>query len=334
MRAGRSGRRSGRLREQSGERQPATSGRELGGARLVGAVEDRLDRKRAQLLRQNLDTPRAGVAGFAHRGDVLADRELAFSGQLAVVDRLVDGVVHVLPLPVGELDPAEVPRGCGAERVRADPELRHVPGVDREAAVGGVRSLDESQRGVEVVDVHVGRHELVDDAGVVMLGGVGAQLGEPLDQRVQVAGHAGDVPDLDVVCRERRGRLPEPRPQLVGGSAALVVRVEEPVGEELELEVAQAVVVEQLRDLTQCSCLENVLEIGVPEADPAEADAGGLDAAIFEIEEAPLPSVVRLRGAGRRPVEPEQFVGGHARNVTVWQVPCSRLVWTRWRPTT
>ena len=72
-----------------------------------------------------------------------------------------------------------------AQRVRLDPELRHVPGVDREAAVRRVRALDEGERRVEVVDVHVGRHELVDDLGVVVLGGVGAQLGEPLGQRVQ-----------------------------------------------------------------------------------------------------------------------------------------------------
>ena len=52
--------------------------------------------------------------------------------------------------------------------------------------------------------------------------------------------------------------------------------VEEPVREELELEVAQAVLVEQLRDLAECPGLEDVLEVGVPEPDPAEADAGGL----------------------------------------------------------
>ena len=92
--------------------------------------------------------------------------------------------------------------------------------------------------------------------------------------------------------------------------------------------------VEQLRDLVECPRLEDVLEVGVPETDPAEPDAGGLAAAILEIEEAPLPAVVGLRGPGRRPVEPEQFVGGHVRNVTVCRGPCSRLVWARWRPTT
>ena len=114
--------------------------------------------------------------------------------------------------------------------------------------------------------------------------------------------------------------------------AALVVGLEEPVREKLELEVPQAVLVEQLSDLVECPRLEDVLEVGMPETDPAETDAGGLAAAILEIEEAPLPAIVGLRGPGRRPVQPEQFVGGHVLNVTVWRGPCSRLVWTRWLP--
>ena len=208
-----------------------------------------------------------------------------------------------------------------------------MPGVDGEAAVGGVRPLDEGERRVEVVNVHVRRHELVDDPGVVVLGGIGAQLGEPLDQRVQVAGHPRDVPDLDVVRWQRCRGLPEAGPQAVGRLAALVGGLEEPVREKLELEVTQAVLIEQLGELVERSRLQDVFEVGMPEPDPAEPDAGSLAAAILEVEQAPLPAVVGLRGPRRRPVEPEQFVGGHVRNVTVCRGHCSRFVWTRWRPT-
>src|SRR5262245_47264936 len=90
---------------------------ERGAARLVRALEDLLDREAAQLLRQDLDPPRTGVPGVAHGRDVLADRELALAGQRAMVDRLVDGVVHVLPLAVAQLDPGEMARRHAAELV-------------------------------------------------------------------------------------------------------------------------------------------------------------------------------------------------------------------------
>ena len=69
--------------------------------------------------------------------------------------------------------------------------------------------------------------------------------------------------------------------------------------------------------------LEDVREVGVPETDAAEADARGLGAAVADVEEAPLPAVVRLRGTGSRPVETEHV---HVLNVTVWRGACSRLV--------
>src|SRR5581483_1496891 len=108
----------------------------------------------------HLDAPRRVVARGADGADVLADRELAFAGERAVVDRLVDRVGQVPVVAVAELDPAEVPGGYAAEALRRDPELRHVPRVDREAAVRRARAFDDRERGAEVLDVDVGRHEL------------------------------------------------------------------------------------------------------------------------------------------------------------------------------
>src|SRR3954462_2469029 len=81
---------------------------ELRARRLVGPPEDLLHREVAQLLGEHLDAPRAGVAVVAQDLDVGGHVELALAGEPAVVDRLVDGVGHVLAHAVAELDPREM----------------------------------------------------------------------------------------------------------------------------------------------------------------------------------------------------------------------------------
>ncbi len=78
-------------------------------------------------------------------------------------------------------------------------QLAEVPGVECEAAVRRVRSLDDRERRVDVVHLDVVRHELVDDLRVRVPGGVGAELAESLDDPRQLALRAHDVADLDVV---------------------------------------------------------------------------------------------------------------------------------------
>src|SRR5919107_4993920 len=80
---------------------------ELRGGRRVRAPVHLIERQRAQVLREHLDTPGLGVAHVAADLDVAADVELALAGQLAAVDHLVERVLHVLVLAVRELDPAE-----------------------------------------------------------------------------------------------------------------------------------------------------------------------------------------------------------------------------------
>ncbi len=195
---------------------------------------------------------------------MLADREVALAGELAMVDGLVDHVGHVLGAAVAQLDPADVPRGDPPDLLGGDPELPEVPRVDGQPPVRRVRALDERERGLEVVDVHVGRHELVDDERIVVLGRVRAELGVALDQPVELTRRPGDVPGLDVVRPERGRRLPEEGPDPVGLLPALVGLVEEPVHRELELEVAEPVIVEQLLHLGERPALEHVLEVCVP----------------------------------------------------------------------
>src|SRR5262245_25876799 len=72
------------------------AGAELRARRLVGPPEDLLHGEVAQLLGEDLDAPRPGVAVVAQDLHVGRDLELALPRQPAVVDRLVDPVGHVL----------------------------------------------------------------------------------------------------------------------------------------------------------------------------------------------------------------------------------------------
>jgi hypothetical protein len=251
------------------------------------------------------------VADLATDLHVRGHVELALARQPPVVDGLVDEVGHVLALPVAQLDPAQVRRRDAFEVVGRDPELGHVAGVDREATVRRARPLDDRKRSVEAAHVDVERHELVDDQRRVVLAGVGAQLGEALGHLLERARRTGDVADLDVVGVELAGGLEEQPPLHVGGLPALVVRVEEPVHQELELEVLEARVVEDLLHLAQRARLEHVLEIRVPDPDAAEADLGGLLAAVAPVEQRPLAPRVHLDGPRQRPVQAHQLDVAH-----------------------
>src|SRR5919201_4498309 len=112
------------------------AGAELRGGGLVRSLELLLDGEVPQLLREHLDSPRSLVARLDADVHVGGDPELALSGKLAVVDHLVDRVLHVLVLAVGELDPGEVLARDPLHVLGRDAELGHVPGVDRDPAVG------------------------------------------------------------------------------------------------------------------------------------------------------------------------------------------------------
>src|SRR3954452_555856 len=284
---------------------------DLRARRLVVPPEDLLHREVAQLLGEHLDAPRAPIAVLAARLDVGRHVELPLAGQAAEVDRLVDEVVHVLAPPVAQLDPAQVLRRDALEVVRRDPELRRVPRVDRNAAVRRAGPLDDVERGVEAVHVDVERHQLVDDLRRVVVGCVGAELGEALGHLLERALRTGDVADLDVMRVERGGGIEEQAPVRVGRGAAFVAGVEEPVHEELELEVVEPGRVEDVLHLAQRAGLEHVLEVGVPDPDAAEAGLRRLLAAVAPIERRPLAAHVHLDGAGHGPVEAHQLDVAH-----------------------
>ncbi len=170
------------------------------------------------------------------------------------------------------------------------------------------------------MDVDVVGHELVGDRRVRVAGRVGAELAVALDDLRELAVRAHDVAHLDVVGGEGGGGLEQKRSALVGRLAALVARVEEPVAEELELDVAEPVVVEQLPDLAQGAGLEHVLEVGVPEPEAGEPDARRLLAAVTQVEQAPLPAEMHLDRTRGGPVEPDELGGGaHPGEPNAWR---------------
>ena len=90
--------------------------------------------------------------------------------------------------------------------------------------------------------------------------------------------------------------------------------------------MAQAVLVEERGDLVERARLEDVLEVGVPEPDPAEPDPGRVLAAVAQVEEAPLAAVVDVDRPRGRPVQPENVVR-HRAEANCWTaVPTSGIV--------
>jgi hypothetical protein len=162
--------------------------------------------------------------------------------------------------------------------------------------------------------VDVERHELVDDGRVGVVRRVPAELGERLGEPAELARRPGDVPDLDVV-RVERGRGVEQHPAaLVRLLARDLAFVDEEVGQELDLQVREAGVVEDLLHLRQRPRVELMLDVGVPEPDALEADPGCLAAAVLPLERAPLPADVHLRRTAHRPVEGQQIDLAHRRS--------------------
>src|ERR1700754_2590096 len=111
------------------------AGTDLRQRRLIGTVEFLLDRQVAKVLGQDLGAPRTGIAGPVQRVHVSRDVELALARELTVVDDLVELVLLVLGLSVGQFDPRDVPGGDLPQPLGVDAQLAHVPGVDGQAAV-------------------------------------------------------------------------------------------------------------------------------------------------------------------------------------------------------
>src|SRR6185312_6707028 len=290
------------------------AGANLRQRRLIGTVEFLLDWQVAKLLGQDLGAPRAGVARPVQRADIPGDVELALARELAMVDDLVDLVLHVLELSVRQLHPGDVLGGDLRQPLRVDAELAHVPGVDGQPAVGAVGLGDQAQAGLERADVGVERNDLVGDLGVGVVGRVVAQCGVLLDHLVELARGLGDVPDLDVVRVEGRGGLEQLAALHVRRLARLAALGCEEVGQELDLHVLEAVVAEHLGHLLKRGRLELVLDVRVPEPEAREPDTLGVGAAVLPAERAPFPSEMDHDRAAHGPVRDHHLDLAHRRS--------------------
>ena len=226
-----------------------------------------------------------------------------------MVDDLVHGVVHVLDLAVGQLDPRQVLDRDATELVRRDPELPHVPRVDRDTAVRGARADDDLEHGVDRMDVDVGGHRARRRSFASVCPAASAQSSPKRSVScARDASRAEDVGDLDVVGAEdarpprRAARASRPR----RGGARRPGRGTSPSGTRPR---DGASPLSSKTRFISCEApgLEHVLEVGVPDAEAAEADPSGLDAAVGPVEEAPLAADVHLDRARDRPVERNQL---------------------------
>ena len=176
-----------------------------------------------------------------------------------------------------------------------------MPGVDRDRRRSARPAPSTTASAVSrSCTFDVERHELVDHPRVVLLGGVGAELGVALGQPRQLARRARRCsPTLmwwassAAAASKRSSRIPsEARRRSSSGSRNQSQQA-------LELEVREAVLVEERLHLGERARLEHVLEVGVPDPDAREADARRVRAAVAQVEEAPL-AARRAPRPGRR----------------------------------
>src|SRR5882672_9360858 len=93
----------------------------------------------------------------------------------------------------------------------------------------------------------------------------------------------------------------------------LLLAVLEPVDEELEFDMLQAVVTEDAAHLLEAVFLQALLEVRVPEAHAGEPRLRQGLGAVAEIEGREFLVRVRQRAAGESPVRPEEFGLGQIR---------------------
>ena len=163
------------------------------------------------------------------------------------------------------------------------------------------------ERVLEGVD-HRERHHLEHDPRSVV-GRVATELREALDQHRHRHRGLVEVADLDVARAEHLGRLEQLAAQRVRCAAALAVH--EPVGQELELEVTNAIVVEDPAHFGQAVLRAQVHEVGMPDAETREAGPGCGFGTLAQPERAPFVIGVRLRAAADRPVRRQQLDVAH-----------------------
>src|SRR5512132_2418987 len=276
-------------------------GGEGGGDRLA-------DGEPPERLGEDLDPPGPGPAGGAERPDAALKVEGTLPAQTPTVGGVLEQGAQLVGVGVAELHADDVTQRDRGELGRRRPGPLGVPHVDDEAAgvVAGVPH--QPQAVMDRPDVRPGK-ELQPDPGPGLAGVLGqhGELGHP---PVVVPGFAADVGrDLDVACAERPGGLQELPADLVGPPPSWPVGP--PVGEELQLQVDETVVVEQRPDPGQAILPFGHDQVDVEQPDPTEPGRGrGLDP-FPQGERAPLVAPQRRRITRGRPAGRQQVLVRH-----------------------
>ncbi len=183
-----------------------------------------------------------------------------------------------------------------------------MPQIENDAAVLRGRAFDELLRFLERVE-RAERHDLVGDADAACVG-FAAQLAELVDELRDRHLLAEEIPDLDVAAAKLLGRFEQEFLALFGGAASLA-GLQEPVSEELDLDIFHAVVVEDALHLRVGVALAHMLDVGVPQAHALESGARRSLDALLELEGAGLRAGVGDRPASESPVGGDQFDVAH-----------------------
>src|SRR5664279_6469554 len=111
------------------------------------------------------------------------------------------------------------------------------------------------------------------------------------------------IANLDVFCVERRRRFQQ--------SSFTAIRVgfpgtvEKPVGEKLKLKIFHTVVIKNCFHFLESAALEDMFQIGMPDANASKTSPGGGFDPVFEIKAADFTG--SRKSSGGRPIEIHEF---------------------------
>src|SRR5215217_2147148 len=228
-----------------------------------------------EVLGEDLDTPGPGPAGGAKRPDAPSQVEGALSAQAPAVGGVLEQRAYLVGVGVAEFDAHDATQRDRRELGRRGLGPLGVPDVDDEAAGVVARVPHQPQAVVDRLDVRPGKElQPHPDPGSV---GILGEAGELRHPAVVVPGLVGDIgPNLDVPSTERFGRRQELAPDHVGPLPPWPVGP--PVGEELQLQVDEAVIVEHRTNPSHAVVALGHEQVGVDQPEPTKPRCGcGLD---------------------------------------------------------
>src|SRR5829696_4433418 len=263
------------------------------------------DGEAPEILGEDLDTPGPGPAGGAKRPDAPSQVEGALSAQAPAVGGVLEQRAYLVGVGVAELDAHDATKRDRRELGRRGLAPLGMPNVDDEAAGVMARVPHQPQAVVDRLDVRPGKElQPHPDPGSV---GILGEAGELRHPAVVIPGLVGDVgPNLDLPSTEHFGRRQELAPDHVGPLPPWPVGP--PVGEELQLQVDEAVIPEHRANPSHAVVALGHEQVGVDQPEPTKPRCGcGLDP-LLQRDRALLVAAQRRRVTRGRPTSRQQIL--------------------------